>query len=176
MGDFFWTKACKRINYYIIILMNTKGGIIMDYLKLTAPCGLDCFNCQFYLANDDKDMLEIVKKIAEEYKMPLELMLCKGCRAHDGRIPLQLHLFGEDHRCAAYECSKEKGHKFCGDCEDFPCDNLQPYADKATTIPHNFKVYNLCLINKMGLEKWAETKSAEVRDAYFNKPWSLAKR
>ncbi len=147
----------------------------MDYFKMTAPCGLDCFNCQFFLANDDEKALGIVKKLSEDFNMPLDVMLCNGCRAHDGKIPLQKHAFGADHECASYECSKGKGLDFCGDCGEFPCDHLHPYADKAATLPHNTKVFNLCLINRMGLEKWAESKAAEVRDTYFNKPWSLAK-
>ena len=24
----------------------------MDYKQMTAPCGLDCFNCPMYLANE----------------------------------------------------------------------------------------------------------------------------
>ena len=71
--------------------------------------------------------------------------------------------------------SKSKGHQLCGDSEEFPCDNLHPYADKADTLPHNVKVFNLCLINKMGLEKWAKSKAVNVRRTYFTKPWSLAK-
>ena len=27
----------------------------MDYLQMTAPCGLDCFNCAFYLAPENPD-------------------------------------------------------------------------------------------------------------------------
>ena len=146
----------------------------MDFFKMTAPCGLDCFNCQFFLASDNAEALEIVEKISEEYNMPLDVMMCDGCRSHDGKIPLQKHLFGTDHKCAAYECSKAKGVQFCGECEDFPCDNLHPYADKAETLPHNTKVFNLCLINKMGLEKWANEKAAKVRGTYFTKPWSLS--
>jgi len=72
------------------------------------------------------------------------------------------------------KCSKGKGHSFCGDCEDFPCEHLHPYADKAGELPHNTKVFNLCLIHKMGVEKWAETRAAGVRNTYFNKPWTLA--
>ena len=53
------------------------------------------------------------------------------------------------------------------------CDNLHPYADMAEELPHNYKVYSLCLIKKMGLEEWAKSKAAEVREVYFNKPWSL---
>jgi len=146
----------------------------MDYLRLTAPCGLDCFNCRFFLAQEDQEALAAVEELAGKYNLPVEKMLCQGCRDHHGRIPLQQHLFGEAHRCAAYECSQDKGLNFCGECQDFPCDHLHPYADKAGYLPHNLKVFNLCLINKMGLEKWAESKAREVREVYFNKPWTLA--
>jgi len=146
----------------------------MDYLQMTAPCGLDCFNCHFYLARENSEAMETVKKLSEEHQIPLEIMLCNGCRDHDGQIPLQKYAFGESHSCAAYECSKAKGLDFCGDCDRFPCDHLHPYADKADYLPHNMKVFNLCLINKMGLEKWAESKASEVRKTYFTKPWTLA--
>jgi hypothetical protein len=146
----------------------------MDYYQMTAPCGLDCFNCHFYLAREDKEAMNTVKKLSEEFNIPVEIMLCKGCRSHNGRIPLQKHVFGDAHRCAAYECSQGKGFEYCGDCDEFPCDNLHPYADKASDLPHNIKVFNLCLIQKMGLEEWAKTKASEVRKIYFTKPWTLA--
>ena len=145
----------------------------MDYLQMTSPCGLDCFNCLFYLAHEDEEAMNTVKELSEKYNMPIEVMLCKGCRNHNGIIPLQQHTFGEDHRCAAYECCREKELKFCGDCDQFPCDNLHPYADMAGQLPHNIKAYNLCLINRMGLENWSQSKAAEVRKVYFTKPWTL---
>ena len=147
----------------------------MDYFQTTAPCGLDCFNCHFYAAREDQGARRLVESMSQQYNIPVETMLCEGCRSHDGRIPLQKHVFGEGHRCAAYECSKDKGYKFCGDCDQFPCDNLHPYADKAGELPHNIKVFNLCLINKLGLEKWAASKASQVRKTYFTKPWTLAK-
>lgn len=146
----------------------------MDYFQMTAPCGLDCFNCTLFLAHEDPEAMNQAEQWSEEFNIPLEIMLCRGCRNHDGQIPVHKHLFGEAHRCAAYECSQDKGVKFCGDCDQFPCDNLHPYADRAGELPHNIKVFNLCLINKMGLEKWAESKASEVREIYFNKPWTLA--
>ena len=145
----------------------------MDYDQMTAPCGLDCFNCHFYLARRDKEAMNTVKKLSEEFNIPFEIMLCNGCRNHNGQIPLQKHVFGDAHRCAAYECSQGKGFEYCGDCDEFPCDNLHPYADKASDLPHNIKVFNLCLIKKMGLEEWAKTKASEVRKIYFTKPWTL---
>lgn len=143
----------------------------MDYLKMTAPCGLDCFNCDFFLAHEDTEAMKRLEKKMGEHGLPV--LLCKGCRAHNGRIPLQQHVYGKDHRCGVYECTKEKNIKFCVDCGEFPCDHLHPYAEYADSLPHNIKIYNLCLIKKMGLEKWAESKAAEVRDTYFTKPWTI---
>ncbi len=145
----------------------------MNYLQMTAPCGLDCFNCQFYLAKTDQEALMKVEELSKQFNIPVATMLCNGCRNHDGRIPLQKHIFGEAHRCVAYECSKSRNLDFCGDCEEFPCDTLHPYADKAAILPHNTKVFNLCLIKKLGLEKWAEDKASRVRETYFTKPWTL---
>ena len=146
----------------------------MDSFQMTAPCGLDCFNCHFYLAKKDREAQATVDKLSAQYGIPLEVMHCDGCRAHDGQIPLQKHVFGAAHRCAAYECSKSKELDFCGECETFPCDHLHPYADKAADLPHNMKVFNLCLINKMGVEKWAESRASKVRETYFTKPWTLS--
>lgn len=147
----------------------------MNYRELTAPCGLDCFNCTFYLAEENPKAMAQLEAWSEQYGVPVEVMPCRGCRAESGRIPLQMHLNGPDHRCAAYECAKDRGVEFCGRCDDFPCDSLHPYADRAGDLPHNIKVFNLCLINKLGLEKWAEEKAAQVRKTYFTEPWSLTK-
>jgi len=146
----------------------------MDYFQMTAPCGLDCFNCHFYLANENQESMAIVEKISNEYKISVDAMLCKGCRSHNGQIPIQKQVFGEAHHCAAYECSQGMGFRFCADCDQFPCDNLHPYADKAGDLPHNIKVFNLCLIKRMGLQRWAEHKATEVRKVYFTKAWTLA--
>ncbi|WP_374700397.1 DUF3795 domain-containing protein [Sporomusa ovata] len=66
-----------------------------------------------------------------------------------------------------YQCIKRKGISFCYDCTDFPCDYLHPYADQADQRTHNTKVFNSCLIKKMGLEKWAEEKAHKVKETYF---------
>ncbi|MFX0203143.1 MAG: DUF3795 domain-containing protein [Candidatus Hodarchaeota archaeon] len=100
-------------------------------------------------------------------------MQCKGCRHQNGRIPVQIHLYGESHRRAAYECAKSNGHSFCGECEEFPCDHLHPYADKAGELPHNIKIFNHCLISKMGLEKWAKDEAGGILDNHFYGSWTL---
>lgn len=134
----------------------------MDYLNLTAPCGLDCFNCPLYHASSDK-------KLSDALGVPLQKAVCKGCRNENGTIPY-LNMTSP---CKAYTCIQEKKHDFCYECTDFPCDHLHPYADKADSKPHNLKVFNLGLIKKMGLENWAKNKSRNVMRTYYKKKWEI---
>lgn len=140
----------------------------MDYIKLTAPCGLDCFNCKAYLANKNK---ELRSALAEKWNIPCDEATCQGCRNEKGTIPMRL--LGKTEPCNVYLCTQEKKIDFCSDCPDFPCDHLHPYADKAGKVPHNTKVFNLCLIRKMGLKAWAQNKANSVRNTYFEGVWKL---
>lgn len=138
----------------------------MDYFHMTAPCGLDCFNCPLYLAGKDETLRT---SLAKSLNLPLERAVCRGCREEKG-IMVSL---GKSEPCAVYQCIEEKGYSFCCDCEDFPCQNLQPYADKAGQVPHNTKVFHLCLIKKLGLVRWAEEEAKQVRERYFTYPWKI---
>ena len=120
----------------------------MDYETLTAPCGLDCFNCVMYKQGNDT---------------------CKGCRNENGTIKF----LNMTEPCNVYKCITEKNIKFCYECDDFPCDHLHPFADKAGMVPHNTKVFNLCLIKKMGLEEWAKEKAKNVKETYYNEKWKI---
>ena len=132
----------------------------MDYRQMTAPCGLDCFNCPVYLAGDNE---KIKKAVAERLNIPLERVACRGCRNEKGKI----EFINMTEPCNVYKCIDKKGIRFCSECPDFPCDHLHPYADLASQRPHNIKVFNLSLIKKMGLEKWATEKAKSVREHYF---------
>ncbi|MCP4117523.1 MAG: DUF3795 domain-containing protein [Desulfobacteraceae bacterium] len=136
----------------------------MNYEQMTAPCGLDCFNCIVYLANENQKMRSMV---SQHLGVPMEQAVCKGCRNEDEKcavIPME---------CNVYPCTKKKGIKFFYDCSDFPCDHLHPYADQATNLPHNTKIFNLCLIKKLGLETWAKDKAKSVKDVHFSGKWKL---
>jgi hypothetical protein len=133
----------------------------MDYKQLTAPCGRDCFNCPVYLS---KDRPAIRSRIAKSYSIPVEQVHCAGCRDENGRIPF----LGWTESCPILICTQEKSIDFCFECDEFPCDRLHPVADKADKFPHNTKMFNLCLIRKMGLEKWAEEKSKSVFKKYMS--------
>jgi hypothetical protein len=134
------------------------------YEEMTAPCGMDCFNCIAYLANENQQMRAM---ISEKLGLDLEKAVCKGCRNEKGKcaiLPME---------CNVYPCAEEVGVKFCCDCSDFPCDFFHPYADQADRVPHNTKVFNLCLIKKMGLEPWAKNKAKSVKDTYFTGKWKI---
>ena len=117
----------------------------MDVSQMTSPCGLDCFNCGMYLANADA---QLKKEIAEKFGLPYEKASCQGCRNAGGIMAF----WDCTEPCDAYRCTTDKGLTFCYECSEFPCDHLHPYADQASVRPHNTKVFNLCLIKKMGLE------------------------
>ena len=92
--------------------------------KWHAPCGIYCKRCPGVKAYG-----------------------CRGCREVEGR-PHKSHL------CETYNCITSKGYDFCYECEDFPCEMLQPIVNFEIFAPHNSKVYNSIMIQKLGLEEW----------------------
>ena len=104
--------------------------------KWHAPCGIYCKRCPG----------------AEVYN-------CNGCRAQEGCI----RKYPE---CQTYECVKSKGSEFCYECKDFPCEKLQPILNFEIFGPHNSKVYNLIMIQKLGLEEWDKI-CEEKSDLYY---------
>jgi len=127
--------------------------------SLTAPCGLDCFNCELY---EDNIAPEMTERIHTKMGVPKEAIPCKGCRQQDG---VHFHLPKEG--CATLGCVKAKGVVLCSDCRDFPCAYLAPTADQAARYPHNMKVFNLCRIKAAGLENWIEKEAGTIRRKYF---------
>ncbi|MDY6843436.1 MAG: DUF3795 domain-containing protein [Thermodesulfobacteriota bacterium] len=138
----------------------------MDYYQMTGPCGIDCFNCPVYMAQENN---KLRVAMAQHLNIPFEKAICKGCRNENGIITC----LNMTEPCSVYKCIGSKNITFCYECADFPCDHLHPYADEASQKPHNTKVFNLCLIKKMGLESWAQNKAKEVRNTYFREKWKI---
>lgn len=74
----------------------------MDYKHMTAPCGLDCFNCFFYSGYEDKELQALALK---EKGYSMEVAICKGCRNENGKIPFPI-------KCNLYPCAEKKGLHF----------------------------------------------------------------
>lgn len=146
---------------------------LKELRELTAPCGLDCFNCLFYLANDNEEIRNQIKAgfSSAGCSLPDEGSVCKGCRRENGNCAPSRALGLEP--CKVLKCISSKNIESCAECSDFPCDNLHPWADLASIFPHNIKVFNLALIRKMGWEKWAQEKAKSVRETYFNQKFDV---
>ena len=101
-----------------------------------------------------------------EYLNPWSLCIksrfnpCNGCRDMEGHCPV----IGR--QCATYACVKEKDVAFCFQCREFPCAKLHPSADRADVLPHNMKVFNLCTIQRDGVEGFIDL-SAELKKKYY---------
>ena len=140
---------------------------MIDKKALTAPCGIDCFNC---LIHEGKLTDAVAEHIHQKWGVPKDMIACQGCRQVDGR---HFHLPADG--CATLNCVEAKGVELCCDCGDFPCAFLAPVADQADGYPHNFKVYNLCRIKKIGLDRWIEEEAGEIRRKYFGAKFAVGK-
>ncbi len=111
----------------------------MSYKQMISPCGVDCARCTHYLANTNPAARIQVEKWSALLNIPIEDITCKGCRAHTGQIPLQKHLFGDNHHCSIYGCAQGKKAGYCGLCKKFPCDKSHPYIEKTELLNNNAK-------------------------------------
>ncbi|MFZ5968332.1 MAG: DUF3795 domain-containing protein [Bacillota bacterium] len=128
----------------------------MDYKQLTAPCGMDCFNCEIFADNITDEMR---MRIAPYLNKDPKDFHCQGCR-----ISGCLLIPGE---CATKKCVESKGHEFCSDCDLFPCGKLQPCSDQANRLPHNYKLFNLCRIKAIGIDGWVK-EAKSIRETYYH--------
>lgn len=128
----------------------------MDIHELTAPCGVDCFNCAAYEDNITDRVRQHLASLSG--KDPGEVA-CKGCRNAQGK---DLPLVSE---CKTYKCCIRNEVAFCYECTRFPCRKLAPCLSKADLTPHNMKIYNLLMIKAVGIEKWAEEVKT-IRELY----------
>lgn len=133
-----------------------------ERLNLVAPCGIDCGICELYFCKDDAQLLDYLVSNG----IPKENLPCPGCRPMEGKCPVIPEL------CKTYECVTDKNVEFCYECNEFPCGKLQPTVDRANILPHNMKVFNLCKMKNIGLEKFAEI-SIDIKAKYYKGIMSL---
>ena len=83
---------------------------------------------------------------------------CKGCRG-----PLDQHWSPQ---CEFLPCAREKGHSYCFECADFPCEKIQAFASDGHEH-HRLAVENMRDMKAKGIEKW----TAEQPKAMFCPGW-----
>ena len=125
----------------------------MNYFKFTSPCGLDCFNCPMYLANENE---ELRAKISKNSGIPFNQALCKGCRDEQGAPDF----LNWTEPCNVYKCITKRNLDFCCFCEDYPCKELNEFMNDKW--PHHWTMeHNLAFIRDHGVEKWLKTQKQE---------------
>ncbi len=135
-----------------------------ERLHLVAACGIDCGNCSLNPCKDDPALMDrLVQRGIPREKLP-----CPGCRNVAGRCPVI------SAPCETYECVQQKAVDFCSQCGDFPCSKLCPSSQRADVLPHNLKVFNLCTIERLGLEGFVKV-SADLERLYFKGRMEIGK-
>lgn len=156
--------------------------------QMVSPCGLNCSNCEIHKEYDGRDprdakaIISLMKPffilgaklstkkriqlgmLERMLKIPRDQPLCKGCRNEDGHCLIHAN----PGSCKVYLCTKEKGIHNCSECDEFPCKLLYPSATLSDIAPHNTKILNLCLIKKIGLDKWEKEHSEKILHNYFH--------
>ena len=111
--------------------------------KKAAVCGLFCPSCTLYIGTQEDP--ERLKFLADAFKLPVEDVMCGGCRA-------EVRSFYCRDLCKMYKCADEKGLEFCGNCKDYPCQELKDFQ---CAMPHRIELWkSLDRIREAGPEKW----------------------
>lgn len=103
---------------------------------MIAYCGIECFNCDSYIATqsgDSKELANVAEELTKRYGQEVkpEYVICDGCKA-DKR-----HSFFCDNLCKMKVCCIEKGYESCIECSTFPCKELQFELDHSAEAKNN---------------------------------------
>ena len=131
----------------------------MEKQPLVAVCGLFCGACSLYRVQHDadrKDAPDLIKRVAERWKVPAEQAVCEGCLSGG---PLSPYCAA----CAIRKCAAGKpGVTRCADCADFPCEIITKFSNDG--VPHhNVVLKNIRRQQKIGIDEWYEEEFERVR-------------
>ncbi len=111
--------------------------------KLAAVCGLFCPACTIFIGTREDH--ERLKVLAEHAHKPVEELRCDGCRS-------EKRCYYCRERCKMGKCASEKGVDFCGECNEYPCEDLRAFQ---AAMPHRIELWESQeRIKEVGYEKW----------------------
>lgn len=110
---------------------------------LVSVCGLFCISCGIYTSTQENNT-ENLHRIADRTKIPFADIKCNGCRSET--------LTAYCKNCHMRKCAAEKGIDFCGECTDYPCQELKEFQSQ---MPHRAELWkSQQRIKEIGWEKW----------------------
>lgn len=89
---------------------------------MIAYCGLDCYQCEAFIAtrnNDDALRVKVAEEWARLYNVPItpEHINCTGCKSTSVTYYC-------DQLCEVRKCAAGKSIGTCAECSDYPCSTL----------------------------------------------------
>lgn len=96
---------------------------------MIAKCGIDCTQCDAYIATKTNDM-EALQRMADETRKQFNIEFtaeqsrCTGCSSDGIKI-------GYTSQCAVRLCAIEKGVENCAYCDDFGCETISGFLANA---------------------------------------------
>jgi len=111
--------------------------------RLAAVCGLFCPACTVFIGTkEDPDRLQM---IAKRLHRSVEELQCTGCRS--GK-----RCYYCEEICKMARCADKKGIDFCGECAEYPCEELRVFQAE---MPHRIDLWRAQKrIKEVGYEKW----------------------
>jgi hypothetical protein len=93
-------------------------------------CGLDCEQCEAFIAtrnNDDALRIKVAEEWARLYNAPIkpEHINCTGCQSAGVKT------YYCDQMCETRKCATKKSVGTCADCSDYPCSVLNKILQTA---------------------------------------------
>jgi hypothetical protein len=123
--------------------MSTEGREVQPKIELSAVCGLFCPSCTLYIGSTEEP--ERLRALAERFGAPVGAMECHGCRS------AKRGLYCEK-VCTMRGCAEQKGVSFCGECPEYPCEELKAFKGQ---MPHRAELWeSLDQIGREGYEAW----------------------
>ncbi|MDD5765124.1 MAG: DUF3795 domain-containing protein [Candidatus Marinimicrobia bacterium] len=100
---------------------------------IIAYCGLNCHECDAYLAtlaNDNAKRKEVAKQWSKEYHVDLKPadINCTGC------LTVGENVFSHCKVCEIRLCGIEKKVVNCAHCNDFVCEKLEKFFTMAPSL------------------------------------------
>ena len=122
--------------------MHYQPPIPSPHTRLAGSCGLFCPSCKIYIASHDQ--ADIRKRIAESLYLPALNLECEGCRSDSRYYYCQT--------CEIRRCVASKGLDFCGECLEYPCEQLSRFQAER---PHRIELFaNQDRIQEAGFQTW----------------------
>ncbi len=132
--------------------------------KFAAVCGLYCEACNLYIGTHEDPAR--IAKAAARFNVEEDEVTCYGCRSDKKALHCNV--------CKIYSCAGERGIDVCGECSDYPCENLKEFQ---LGRPHRNDLWeDLAYYKEHGYEKWLQSLRAKYtcsKCGTINSPYDL---